>query len=151
MRRDSISKASNGECPSDCVMAVNSSDGPVVTPAAKLTDAENRILARVTLARTNKEIARDLGISPATVKRHLENVLSKLGLRNRVEAAIYGLLVNGCSAAMKSSCALRLWSSNKDGDALLTLGLSDPPMFFKNCLILNRNLSQSLGDCQEIS
>jgi DNA-binding CsgD family transcriptional regulator len=93
---------------------VNSVNGSVRTLASKLTGAENRVLARVTLAKTNKEIARDLGISPATVKRHLENVLSKLGLRNRVEAAIYGLAVNGCSGAMNSSCALRLWHKERD-------------------------------------
>jgi len=95
-------------------MKVNSAHGPVGTPAAKLTGAENRILARVARAKTNKEIARDLGISPATVKRHLENVLRKLGLRNRVEAAIYGLSLKGCSAAMNSSCALRLWHMERD-------------------------------------
>jgi DNA-binding CsgD family transcriptional regulator len=114
MRRYSISKPSNGECARQRVMAVNSAYGPVGTPAAKLTGAENRVLARVMLAQTNKEIARDLGISPATVKRHLENVLRKLGLRNRVEAAIYGLLANGCSAAMNSSCALRLWRKERE-------------------------------------
>jgi len=66
------------------------------TPASILTAAENRVLALLTQAITNKEIARDLGISSATVKRPLENFLRKLGLRNRVEAAVYGALVNGC-------------------------------------------------------
>jgi DNA-binding NarL/FixJ family response regulator len=114
MRPNSISKASNGECASQRVMAVNSANGPVGTPAAKLTGAENRILAHVARAKTNKEIARDLGISPATVKRHLENVLGKLGLRNRVEAAIYGLLAKGCSGAMNSGCALQMWRKERD-------------------------------------
>ncbi len=117
MQPKTISKASNGECVSQLVMAVNSVHGPVESSATKLTGAENRVLARVTLAKTNKEIARDLGISPATVKRHLENVLGKLGLRNRVEAAIYGLLVNGCSGAMNPSCALRLWHKEREPEA----------------------------------
>ena len=82
--------------------------------SAKLTGAENRVLALVARAKTNKEIARDLGISPATVKRHLENVSSKLGLRNRVEAAIYGLLVNGCPAAAHSRCALQMWHKARE-------------------------------------
>ena len=62
----------------------------------KLTRAERRVLALVSAAKTNKEIAFALGISPGTVKRHLENVLGKLALKNRVEAAIYGLIANGC-------------------------------------------------------
>jgi DNA-binding NarL/FixJ family response regulator len=114
MQRKSISKASNGERVGRLVMAAKSANETVKISPWKLTGAENRILARVTLAKTNKEIARDLGISPATVKRHLENVLSKLGLRNRVEAAIYGLAVNGCAGAMNSSCALRLWHKERD-------------------------------------
>ena len=113
MRRKSILRASNGECANHLIMAVNAANGPVGTPAAKLTGAENRVLACVTRAKTNKEIARDLGISPATVKRHLENVLSKLGLKNRVEAAIYGLLANGCSAGMNSGCALQMWHKER--------------------------------------
>jgi DNA-binding NarL/FixJ family response regulator len=76
---------------------------------AKLTVMENRVLMLVTLAKTNKEIARALGISPATVKRHVENLLRKLRLRNRVEAAIYGLMVQGCPAPDRSICAFELW------------------------------------------
>jgi DNA-binding NarL/FixJ family response regulator len=58
-----------------------------------LTNMENRVLTLVTMAKTNKEIACALGISPATVKRHIENLLRKLRLRNRVEAAVYGAIV----------------------------------------------------------
>ena len=77
--------------------------------SGKLTRAEKRILALVSAAQTNKEIARTLGISPATVKRHLENVLRKLELKNRVEAAIFGLLANGCPNGSSSACPLALW------------------------------------------
>ena len=55
--------------------------------SVKLTVKENQVLTLVTLAQTNKEIARALGISPATVKRHMENLLRKLKLRNRVESS----------------------------------------------------------------
>jgi DNA-binding CsgD family transcriptional regulator len=75
----------------------------------KLTGAEKRVLALVSAAKTNKEIALALCISPATVKRHLENVLRKLELRNRVEAAIYGLIANGCPSGSSSACPLELW------------------------------------------
>ena len=80
----------------------------------KLTGAEKRVLALVSAAKTNKEIALALCISPATVKRHLENVLRKLELRNRVEAAIYGLIANGCPSGSSSACPLELWRKARD-------------------------------------
>ena len=57
----------------------------------KLSAREKRVLGGVAEAKTNKEIACELHISPATVKRHLENILRKLQLRNRVEAAVYAV------------------------------------------------------------
>ena len=45
---------------------------------SKLTAGEKRVLTLLSFAKTNKEIACALGISPATVKHHLENVLRKL-------------------------------------------------------------------------
>ena len=74
---------------------------------ARLTAAENRVLTHVSRAKTNKEIASALGISPATVKRHMEKILTKLQLRNRVEAAIYGVMINGCPLQLCPSCAVR--------------------------------------------
>lgn len=56
-----------------------------------LTAQERKVSDRVAEAKTNKEIACDLQISPATVKRHLENILRKLQLRSRVEAAVYSV------------------------------------------------------------
>jgi DNA-binding CsgD family transcriptional regulator len=80
---------------------------------SRLTGAERRVLALVSRAMTNKEIAAALGISPATVKRHLENLLKKLELRNRVEAAICGLLSAGCQSGGGSGCRLALWVKEK--------------------------------------
>jgi DNA-binding NarL/FixJ family response regulator len=81
--------------------------------AARITGAENRVLTLVTGAKTNKEIAVALGISPATVKRHLESILRKLQLRNRVEAAIYGLTIAGCPRQSESDCPLALWQKER--------------------------------------
>lgn len=78
-------------------------------PRCNLTASEKRVLNLVAQAKTNKEIAAGLGISPATVKRHLENVLRKLGLKNRLEAAIYALLVAGCPHGFDRDCPLQLW------------------------------------------
>ena len=85
----------------------------------KLTAAEKKVLDLVSLARTNKEIAVILGISPSTVKRHVENVLRKLHLKNRVEAAIYGLTVDGdgCVARGIGNCPLAIWRKERDADA----------------------------------
>ena len=74
---------------------------------SKITAAEQRVLVLVARARSNKEIASDLGISPATVKRHMEKILKKLKVRNRVEAAICGLMLNGCPHESSSGCLVR--------------------------------------------
>ena len=58
---------------------------------APITAQERRVLGLIAEALTNKEIAVALGISPATVKRHLENILRKLELKNRVDAAIFAV------------------------------------------------------------
>jgi DNA-binding CsgD family transcriptional regulator len=76
---------------------------------SKLTAGEKRVLTLLSFAKTNKEIACGLGISPATVKRHLENVLRKLELRNRVEAAICGLIADGCPCDSNPACPLAAW------------------------------------------
>ena len=60
-----------------------------------LSDAEYRVLGFVSLAKTNKEIASRLGVSPSMVKHHMGNILRKLRLKNRVEVAIYGLMIAG--------------------------------------------------------
>jgi DNA-binding NarL/FixJ family response regulator len=75
--------------------------------ATTVTAAEQRVLSLVSRAWTNKEIATALGISPATVKRHIEKILAKLGLRNRVEIALFGFTLNGCPHRTSAGCALR--------------------------------------------
>lgn len=74
-----------------------------------LTAAEERVLRLIARCKTNREIASDLGISPATVKRHVENILKKLRLRSRIEAAIYSLTLDGCPALGRRRCPLELW------------------------------------------
>jgi DNA-binding NarL/FixJ family response regulator len=52
-----------------------------------LSERQREVLEHVALGRSNDEIARRLFISPNTVKFHLREIYSRLGVRNRVEAA----------------------------------------------------------------
>jgi DNA-binding NarL/FixJ family response regulator len=54
-------------------------------PASPLTPRELEVVKLVAEAYTTEEIARLLVISPRTVERHRENILAKLGMRDRVE------------------------------------------------------------------
>jgi len=54
---------------------------------------ESKVLQLVASGLSNKEIAAKVGISPSTVKRHVENILRKLLLKNRVEAAVYAVTI----------------------------------------------------------
>jgi DNA-binding NarL/FixJ family response regulator len=53
----------------------------------QLTARELAVLERIVAGRANKEIASDLAISEATVKTHVNNLLSKLGVSDRTNAA----------------------------------------------------------------
>jgi DNA-binding NarL/FixJ family response regulator len=80
---------------------------------SKLTAGEKRVLTLLSFAKTNKEIACTLGISPATVKRHVENLFRKLELSNRVEAAICGLIASGCPCDSNPACPLAAWLNGR--------------------------------------
>jgi DNA-binding NarL/FixJ family response regulator len=58
-------------------------------PASGLTRREQDVLALVAAGQTNREIGAALSISENTVNFHVRNILARLGVRNRAEAAAY--------------------------------------------------------------
>jgi DNA-binding NarL/FixJ family response regulator len=59
------------------------------TRAEQLTPREREVLALIGRGYANKRIALELGIAEKTVKTHVGNVLSKLGVSDRTQAALY--------------------------------------------------------------
>jgi DNA-binding NarL/FixJ family response regulator len=55
----------------------------------RLTENENKILERIAQGKTNREIAAEIYLSEKTVKKYVSNILDKLDLRRRSEAAAY--------------------------------------------------------------
>jgi signal transduction histidine kinase/DNA-binding CsgD family transcriptional regulator len=64
---------------------------PAQFPVEPLTPREREVLAGVAAGLTNKQIAARLSISDRTVQFHLSNVLGKLGVASRTEAAVLAL------------------------------------------------------------
>ncbi len=57
-------------------------------PFTSLTQREEQILKLVALGQSNKEVARQLELQEKTIKHYMTNILQKLQVRNRVEAAL---------------------------------------------------------------
>jgi DNA-binding NarL/FixJ family response regulator len=59
--------------------------------AGLLTDRKIEVLRRISHGESNKEAARTLGISPSTVRAHLENIFRKLECTTRAAATLKAL------------------------------------------------------------
>ena len=95
-----------GEAPISRVMASRilrefarvGTEGPPPDSTRSLTPREREVLQLVTKGMTNKEIGVQLHIAENTVKNHLRNILEKLHLQNRAQAAAHAVregLVDG--------------------------------------------------------
>lgn len=71
------------------VASLREKSRPAGLAEAGLTEQENRILEHLVDGKSNKLIAKDMGIAEGTVKVHVKHLLKKLNLRSRVEAAVW--------------------------------------------------------------
>ena len=56
-----------------------------------LSSREMEVIALIVAGYTNKDLARELGISENTAKHHLTNIFDKLGVSNRLELVLYAV------------------------------------------------------------
>jgi DNA-binding NarL/FixJ family response regulator len=66
-------------------------DSALTTGTPHLTDRERQVLDLILLARSNREIARQLGIEERTVKAHVGRLMRKTGADNRIELTMRAL------------------------------------------------------------
>lgn len=92
---DAIRKASRGEAvlhprvAARLIQEVQGTRRETLNPFSELSDREMEILRLIAGGISNREIAETLFISEKTVKSHVSNILSKLHLADRTQAAVY--------------------------------------------------------------
>ena len=69
--------------------AAQSGGAQPVAPVEELTPREREVLRLLATGASNREIGEQLFISEGTVKNHISNILGRLGLRDRTQAAIW--------------------------------------------------------------
>ncbi|MCJ7568237.1 MAG: response regulator transcription factor [Anaerolineales bacterium] len=70
---------------------ISSDNDPCLALTEPLSDRERQVLQLVSEGLTNYEIGESLFLSESTVKKHIANILDKLHLSNRVQAAVYAV------------------------------------------------------------
>ncbi|HTP02624.1 MAG TPA: response regulator transcription factor [Anaerolineales bacterium] len=64
---------------------------PTKRSPEELSEREIEVLRLLTQGKTDQEIAKQLVLTEVTIRTHISRILSKLGLKNRVQAALYGI------------------------------------------------------------
>jgi DNA-binding NarL/FixJ family response regulator len=97
---DMLDKVRQGEAPISGVMAAKilrefgqpaESETPLPEQGNELTPREIQVLEYVVKGASNKDIAESLHIAENTVKIHLRNILEKLHVQNRIQAAVHAI------------------------------------------------------------
>ena len=73
------------------VRATSSRAAIAETIRSELSDREIEVLKLIANGKDNAQIAGELHISPKTVKNHISNILMKLQIENRIQAAVYAV------------------------------------------------------------
>jgi DNA-binding NarL/FixJ family response regulator len=73
------------------VRASTTSPAIAETIRSELSDREIEVLKLIANGKDNAQIAAELHISPKTVKNHISNILMKLQIENRIQAAVYAV------------------------------------------------------------
>jgi DNA-binding NarL/FixJ family response regulator len=73
------------------VRASNTLPGGADAIRSELSDREIQVLKLIANGKDNAQIAAELFISPKTVKNHISNILMKLQIENRIQAAVYAV------------------------------------------------------------
>ena len=81
---------------------MTASDTSLTNTPAHLTDRERQVLDQILLARSNREIARELGIEEQTVQAHVGRLLRKAGADNRID-----LLMRASDPALLEAAGIR--------------------------------------------
>jgi NarL family two-component system response regulator LiaR len=92
---DAVRKAARGEAvlhprvAERVIQEINGAKGGIFNPFTELTNREMEVLRLIARGMSNSCIAEALFISENTVKGHVSNILSKLQLADRTQAAVY--------------------------------------------------------------
>ncbi len=99
--RQAIKAAAGGEVqlsPAAAAMLMHKVKAP--RSPETLTERETEVLRHLARGKSNKEIANSLFISETTVKTHVKNIMQKLGVPSRTQAALYAARIGLVSLAL---------------------------------------------------
>ena len=80
---------------------------PDTVAGPELSDRETEVLRLIANGKDNAQIAGELHISPKTVKNHISNILMKLQIDNRIQAAVYAVEAASSNSSPRNGSAFR--------------------------------------------